>query len=251
MIKKQIHYCWYGRKKKNALIETCIQSWHIYLPDFEIIEWNEDNTVLDCEFAIEAFKHQKWAFLSDYIRLKVLDEYGGLYLDTDMLFIKPLNHLLTYSCFIGYQKNGEVNAAIIWSTSKHPFIQTCLNKYKNMKFDEDRLMSMAIPKIMTEVYNNFYDKHLVKVFKYEVFYPYIFEDSLLGKDYLPSIQNETIAIHMWNASWFTEKELAGFAFEQKKYLKGINLLIAYFTKNPRNITKIPSIIFRYTNNRKK
>lgn len=244
-IQKKIHYCWYGQQPKNSLIEACILSWKKYLPEYEIVEWNETNTTLDCDFAQKAFDSKKWAFLSDYVRLKVLAEFGGIYLDTDMLFIKPLDEVLKYECFIGYQANGQIAAGIIGCRPGHPFIFYCVEKYRNMDFQEERLMNMAIPKIITETYQSYSNKDDVHIYSYEYFYPYLFEDSLRGLDYLPTIKNQTIAIHMWNASWFTKKELAGFAFEHKKYLKGINLLLRYFVENPRYVVSIPIVAFRF------
>ena len=72
MIPKVIHYCWFGNKKKSKLIRDCILSWKYYLPDYEIIEWNERNSDLSIPFVKEAYKLKKWAFVADYIRLKVV-----------------------------------------------------------------------------------------------------------------------------------------------------------------------------------
>ena len=88
MIPKVVQYCWFGGKKKTKLIKDCIKSWKRYLPDYKIIEWNEKNSDLAHPFVIEAYKLKKWAFVSDYIRLKVLYDFGGIYLDTDMMVLK-------------------------------------------------------------------------------------------------------------------------------------------------------------------
>ena len=42
-MKKTIHYCWFGRGEKPKLVQKCIESWKKNLPDYRIIEWNEDN----------------------------------------------------------------------------------------------------------------------------------------------------------------------------------------------------------------
>ena len=245
LIQMKIHYCWFGKQKKNSLIEACLQSWRDHLPEYEVFEWNEENTILDCDFALQAFKLKKWAFLSDYVRLKVLAEHGGIYLDTDMLFVRSLDEMLKYKCFIGYQANGQIAAGIIGCLPHDPFIKYCLGKYKKLIFEEDRLMNMAIPKVLTEAYHSYGNKSDVMIVSCEYFYPYLFEDSLKGLDYRMSLKEQTIAVHMWNASWFTEKELAGFAFEHKKYLNGIKLLMIYFYRNPRYLISLPFAALRF------
>ena len=84
-MEKIIHYCWFGGNEKSQIIKKCINSWKKYMPEYKIMEWNEKNIDLSFSpFVIEAYKNKKWAFVSDVIRLKVLYEYGGIYLDTDV-----------------------------------------------------------------------------------------------------------------------------------------------------------------------
>ena len=244
MIEKIIHYCWFGNQEKDATIINCIDSWKKHLPDYKIIEWNESNSHFTGVFSQQALKHKKWAFLSDYVRLKVLYEYGGIYMDTDMLVIKPFDFLLQHKCFLGYQSNSQINGSIIGCVKGNNFIKACFDRYESMEFDEMRLMSMAIPVIITDVFEKFPVKHDVEIYPYTYFYPYLFEESLTGKNYLETVKPETYAIHLWNASWFTEKELAGFAFEKQEWLKGIKLFTAYIAKNPKQILHIPAILIR-------
>jgi mannosyltransferase OCH1-like enzyme len=85
MIPKIIHYCWFGRNEKSDFIKKCLCSWEIHLPDYEIVEWNEDNFDIDTNvFTKEAYSKKKWAFVSDYVRAYVLYNVGGIYLDTDV-----------------------------------------------------------------------------------------------------------------------------------------------------------------------
>ncbi len=244
MINKIIHYCWFGDGKKSETVENCIKSWKALLPDYKIIEWNETNSDLSNEFSKKAFKYKKWAFLSDYVRLKVLFEHGGIYLDTDMLVVRSFDDLLHDGCFLGYQDNGQINGSIIGCEAGDRFMAACLDKYDHLTFDQNRLMSMAIPELLTQIYADYSDKNFLKLYPYEVFYPYKFNDSLSNKNYLESIKPETYTVHLWNASWFTEKEMAGFAFEHKKYAKGLRLFLTYLIRNPGALLNIPGIIFR-------
>ena len=93
MIPKKIHYCWFGRGEKPKLARKCIESWKRYCPDFEIIEWNEDNfDVTKYAYSKYCFDNKKWAFLSDFVRLIVIYENGGIYFDTDVEVIKSLDN---------------------------------------------------------------------------------------------------------------------------------------------------------------
>ena len=92
MIPKIIHYCWFGGKEKPKDVLDCIASWKKYCPDYKIIEWNETNyDVHKNQYMSDAYKERKWAFVSDYARIDVVYTYGGIYLDTDVEVIKPLN----------------------------------------------------------------------------------------------------------------------------------------------------------------
>lgn len=86
-----IHYCWFGNNPKPKLVTDCISTWKKYFPDWEIKEWNEDNyNVRAIPYIQEAYEAKKWAFVADYARFDILYQYGGIYLDSDVEFIKPL-----------------------------------------------------------------------------------------------------------------------------------------------------------------
>lgn len=102
MIPKIIHYCWFGGNPLPKSALRCIESWKRYLPDYEIKEWNETNfDFSQCAYACEAAERKKWAFVSDYARFKILYKYGGLYFDTDVEVIKPLDDILIRGSFMG------------------------------------------------------------------------------------------------------------------------------------------------------
>ena len=109
MIPKKIHYCWFGHGKKNKLMIKCIESWKKYCPDYEIIEWNEDNfDVYTNGYTKYCYENKKWAFLSDYIRLEIVLKYGGVYLDTDVEIVKSIDSLLENKAFLGFENDEFV-----------------------------------------------------------------------------------------------------------------------------------------------
>ena len=102
MIPHKIHYCWFGYNKKPKLIEKCIASWKKYLPDWEIIEWNESNyDVYKNAYISEAYRQKKWAFVADFARFDILNEHGGVFLDTDVELLRPIPEaFLEYEAFL-------------------------------------------------------------------------------------------------------------------------------------------------------
>ena len=104
MIPKIIHYCWFGGNPLPDLAVKCIDSWKKYCPDYEIKRWDESNFNLNCcDYVKEAYRAKKWAFVSDYARFKVLYDEGGLYFDTDVELIKPIDDILARGPFMGVE----------------------------------------------------------------------------------------------------------------------------------------------------
>ena len=100
MIPKVIHYCWFGKKPYNELMIKCMESWKKHLPEYEIIEWNEENFDININpYVKEAYNAKKFAFVSDYVRLFVLHKYGGIYLDTDVEVRKNIDKFLVHPAF--------------------------------------------------------------------------------------------------------------------------------------------------------
>ena len=108
MIPKKIHYCWFGRGDKPKLAQSCIASWRKYCPDYEIIEWNEDNFNLDYNgYTRYCYDNRKWAFLSDFARLVVVAQHGGLYFDTDVEVINKLDDVLSKGNYLGVEQQND------------------------------------------------------------------------------------------------------------------------------------------------
>ena len=114
MIPRIIHYCWFGGNPLPILAVRCIDSWKKYFPDFEIREWNENNFDVNIvPYTQEAYAAKKYAFVSDYARFWILYKYGGLYFDTDVEVIKPMNDIIARGPFMGCEnevKDGGATA---------------------------------------------------------------------------------------------------------------------------------------------
>ena len=102
MIPKVIHYCWFGRNPLPPAAVKCIESWKKYLPDYEIKEWNEDNFDVNIlPYTQEAYQAKKYAFVSDYARFWILHQYGGIYFDTDVEVIRPMDDIIAKGSYMG------------------------------------------------------------------------------------------------------------------------------------------------------
>ena len=111
MIPRIIHYCWFGRNPLPPLAVKCIASWKKYLPDYEIKEWNENNFDVNIiSYTQEAYAAKKYAFVSDYARFWILYYYGGLYFDTDVEVIKPLDDIIGKGAFMGLERDYDKRA---------------------------------------------------------------------------------------------------------------------------------------------
>lgn len=120
MIPETIHYCWFGRKPKPKLAQRCIASWRKYCPDYEIIEWNEDNfDVTRNGYTRMCYEQKKYAFLSDYVRLLVVKERGGIYFDTDVELIRPIGALLENEAFFCFETAEYVATGLGFGSVAH------------------------------------------------------------------------------------------------------------------------------------
>ena len=135
MIPKVIHYVWLGRGEKNERIKHCIDSWHKYLPDYEIKEWNEDNFDINYnEFTKKAYELGKYAFVSDVVRLYALYNEGGIYLDTDVEVYKSLDEFLNEEAFTGFECVHYPVTATMGSQKGNPVIKLFLDYYDCVSF---------------------------------------------------------------------------------------------------------------------
>lgn len=132
-----IHYCWFGKNEKPKVVIECINTWKKYFPDWEIKEWNEDNYDLSgIQYIYDAYKLKKWAFVSDLVRLDILYRYGGIYLDIDVEFIRPLpSYFLEYKGFLGFEYTNTIAPGLIFGVEKeNPFVKKIIDTYEGERF---------------------------------------------------------------------------------------------------------------------
>ena len=135
-IPKVIHYCWFGKGEMPTLAKKCIKSWQKYCPDYKIVCWNEENfDVNQNQYAKEAYEAKKWAFVSDYARLKILYDEGGIYLDTDVELLKSFDSLVEKHGFMGFDDNGIVATGLGFACEKgNELVGAFLRDYDHISF---------------------------------------------------------------------------------------------------------------------
>lgn len=209
MIPKIIHYCWFGHGEMSPLMKKCIKSWKKYCPDYEIIEWNEDNYDIEkYAFTKQAYDCKKWAFVSDFVRLDVLEKYGGIYLDTDVKLRKSLDDLLNNHAFTGFESSlRALQTGIFGAEPGHKVIMLWLDYYRNREYLVDGKPDMN-PNVMymTDIMlkkglelNNRY-----QVIDDMVIYPQTYFCPLKTDSVEKNITKDTYAIHYFTSTWRSE-----------------------------------------------
>ena len=135
-VPKVIHYCWFGKGKMPAIAKKCIESWKKYCPEYKIVCHSEENfDISQNRYAQEASEAGKWAFVSDYVRLKVLYDQGGIYLDTDVELLKPIDKLIEETGYMGFDDNGVISTGLGFACEKgNELVGSLLADYDDISF---------------------------------------------------------------------------------------------------------------------
>ena len=210
MIPKIIHYCWFGKGKLPPFAQKCISSWKKYMPHCEIKEWNENNfNVNMIKYTKEAYEYKKYAFVSDFARFYVLNQYGGIYLDVDVELVKPIDDLLNYKTVLGFESLGRVNPGLILASEPATlFLKEMIELYKNLSFIDNN-GNMNLTTIVTYTTDYLKTKGLreenvkqeiygVTVFPTDYFCPIDMKTNEL------IITENTYSIHHFNSSWISK-----------------------------------------------
>lgn len=207
-IPRIIHYCWFGGSKKPAIIKKSIASWKRHLKGYQFIEWNENTFDINSnKYVREAYGAKKYAFVSDYVRLHALYNYGGIYMDTDVEVLKPLDRFLVHESFWGFEDNKHIATCIIGACREHFLIKDFLDYYSGRDFvsldgSYDLTTNVAIiTKICTERCSLVDNGELQELQNGTVFYPRTYFSPY---DYINCesfITNNSFAIHHFVKSW--------------------------------------------------
>ena len=213
-IPKIIHYCWFGRGEIPERDKKCIESWRKYCPDYEIIEWNEDNyDVTQIPYMKEAYEAKRWGFVPDFIRMDLVYRYGGIYMDTDVELIRPLDELLKYDAYVGLETETNCIAFGLGFGAKKGslVLKELCDYYRTLHFvkADGTLDLLPNPMIVTEYLKRkgyvIDPKKIGKIGEFVVFPEEYFcpQNFMNGKI---KITNKTYSIHHYHASWKTESE---------------------------------------------
>lgn len=224
-IPKTIHYCWFGGARLPSIAKRCIRSWKKHCPDYEIIEWNE-NTFEVAKAPIyvqQAYDARKWAFVSDYVRLFVLYNQGGVYMDTDLEVIRPIDAFLKHRAFSSFENEHSIPTAIMGSEARNGWIGMLLNDYENRQFvrpdgSYDCTTNVITITTLTVkhygiVLDNTYQelRDGVVIYPNSYFCPKVFS---IGQVMLT---DDTHTVHHYEASWFDKDEARKYRLHRRLY----------------------------------
>lgn len=225
-IPKIIHYCWFGKGEKPELARKCIESWKKYCPNYEFKEWNEDNFDINSnEYVKQAYESRKFAFVTDYVRLYALYHEGGVYMDTDVEVLKPVDEFLKHKAFSSFENNNMIPTGLMAAEKGNEWIKDLLNEYNDLKFiDKDGKMDLTTN--VTRITNLTRDKYglklessyqdlkdgIVTMYPHEYFCPKDWETGKIN------LTENTYTIHHFSGSWHGEAEKKQ-ADEYRKRLK--------------------------------
>lgn len=203
MIPKKIHYVWFGGKEKSNDIIKCMKTWEEKLPDYEFIEWNEENFVPEKgSFVDQALKNKKWAFVSDYIRMYAVYTQGGIYLDTDVIVLKSFDSFLSNLAFVGFEDPGKPFSAVFGAEAHNEFVKKNLDLYDNLNFDPstEGMKKIINTDMAAKILINDFGCSPVDVEQHLESGIHVYDSGVLCR---PS--RRSVSIHVMSASWQNSK----------------------------------------------
>lgn len=211
-IPKKIHYCWFGNNEKPDIVKKCINSWKENLKDYEIIEWNESNFDININnYVKEAYENEKYAFVSDYARVYILYNIGGIYFDTDVEVFKSLDIFLEEDSFWGFEEKNYIATSTIGAKKGNKLIKQFLDFYEGKSYNEVRenIETSTNVQIVTNIMKaigfkmdgkNQTIEGIGSIYSQDYFSPY---------DYINLIDkrsNNTYTMHHFYKSWLSPKD---------------------------------------------
>lgn len=223
MIPKIIHYVWLGGKEKPVSVQKCISTWKKNLSDYEIREWNETNFDISLnKYVAQAYSNKKWAYVSDFIRAYVVNKYGGIYLDTDVLVLDDLTKYLNDKAFVGFENKLYPFTATFGAEAGHPLTDDMVHFYDGLDFDFDKnnQMKYVNTKTVSDILINKYHCRVNNKEQILAYGIHVYPDDVFCN---PSINSSTI--HVFNGSW-----LEGKSDIRKKIVKWFKLRLTTKTR---------------------
>lgn len=221
MIPRVIHYCWFGGGDLSESARRCLASWGAMCPGYDVRRWDETNVDVDrCRFAREAHAAGRWAFVSDYARLRVVHDHGGIYLDTDVELIRPLDSLLGYAAFFGFQRDATIATGLgFGATAGHPFVAALAEDYETRAplAADGRPDTTPCPvrdaavfrRLGVRLDGTFQKIDGVAILPADVLCPKSYESGRIR------LTDRTLAIHHYDASWHGAVERADLAARRR------------------------------------
>lgn len=221
MIPKIIHYCWFGGKPKPELAQKCMKSWEKYCPDYELMEWNEKTYDISAAplYVRQAYEAKKWAFVTDVVRLFALYQYGGIYMDTDVEVVKPLDQFLVHAAFSGFEDETAIPTGIMAAEKGHPLIGQLLSYYDDRPFLKDGKPDLTtnvtvITKILSG--RGFCPNNSLQEVAGLTLYPHDYFCPCDHKTYHITRTENTHTIHHFAGSWLTPEDAERQRYRRKK-----------------------------------
>lgn len=210
MIPKVIHYCWFGKGEKPKLAKKCIASWKKYCPDYEIIEWNENNFDINCcPYVKEAYESRRFAFVTDYVRLYIMFTQGGIYMDTDVEVTRNLDEFLVHKAFSGFESETQIPTGIMAGEKGFPLFENLLSYYDGRHFLDKNGNQDTTTNVIT-ITAMLSERGFIPNGKYQVVDGF----ALYPRDYFCPLDDSTgvmydskntATIHWFNKSWVPQR----------------------------------------------
>ena len=209
MIPKVIHYCWFGGAELPELAVRCMDSWRKYCPDYQIVRWDESNFDLEYnQYVKDAYQAKKWAFISDVARLKIIYDNGGIYLDTDVELLKPIDDLLQHRAYMGIENTGSINTGLGFGAEPGmPLIGELLDLYNREAFQPDSPVSC--PVVTTALFQK-------KGYVFSNQLQTIMDTHIYPMDYFAPINLTTRQLHVTQNTYSIHHYLGSWESEEKK-----------------------------------
>lgn len=207
LIPKKIHYCWFGKGDLPDISIKCMDSWKRMCPDYEIIRWDESNYDVNKNiYTREAYQFGGYAYVSDFARLDILHQEGGIYLDTDIEVVKPLDQLLNYQAYCGFLHHGaRVDTGIgFGSIKQNPLLEEFMELYKYTFYLADSginrsLNAASITRVLRT--HGLKQNGAYQLIDGMACFPKEFFDPLSYVLGLNQMTEDTYSIHYGNMSW--------------------------------------------------